>query len=413
MDAVLPLLFSTLNSKGIKYALLTDFECDFLSQDIDLFVHPTNRLQFEKVLFDMGWYRRKELAYHVNHHFYISPKSAVYLDVKYGPTFANGKDACYTFIGYDSSDIDVQINSKGVCRPSGFNAIALYAAHLAFKERGKLEEKHRVYLAQYIDLYLQEVDASFLEAVEQIQDWLLHSFPGDTSKLQQIIRPYFRLDKKRMTRPKGIKYGYGLNVLFLGTDGSGKTTLVEAVGSSLNLKNNRLYLGAGESSWTSPIMKKIYDYKFSAKPLDRVYSFLKTFAVLPLELSLRIAPIVRKSKYNITLIDRFPGFVFLDKKPGRALLYKSILPTPDLVFFLYADPEVLVKRKPNETTLERSRQDISKFRKVADVISGGHYKSIDTSKLSVNEARDLVISEIFKHPKLYKTMLTTAPCGIN
>jgi thymidylate kinase len=82
------------------------------------------------------------------------------------------------------------------------------------------------------------------------------------------------------------------------------------------------------------------------------------------------------------------------------------LPKPDLVFFLYADPQVLMKRKPQENTLERSKADLIKFRKVAETVSSGNYISIDTSGLTIDEARDLILSEIYKSHKVYDNLLT-------
>ncbi len=407
MNSSLSSLFTYLKENNINYFLLTDFESDLTSNDIDLFVYPNDRQAFENALFKLGWYRRKEPAFHINHHFYISPNSKVYLDVKYELTFANSPSDCFSFDKLNTTKSQVKLNSKGVCRPYGMNAIILYAAHLAYKERGKLEDKHRTYLLHFIELYKYEIDEVDIQVVVQINDWLDKGFPGNTIWLQKIIAPYFVHSKQPMTRPGNLKYGYGLNVLFLGTDGSGKTTLVEAVKDSLNIKNNKLYLGAGEDNWTSHAMKSIYQYSFTSKPFKKIHNLLKSYMVMPLELSLRILPVIRKSKYHVTLIDRFPGFVYLDKHKVRSYIYKFILPKPDLVFFLYASPEVLVKRKPNETTIERSLYDMKRFENVAKLVSNGNYKRIDTSDLTVDEARRMIIDEIYKHPKVYQKLLTT------
>ncbi|MFD2248001.1 hypothetical protein [Pontibacter ruber] len=412
MSNYLHQLFDHLNSSCIEYFLLTDFESDFSSNDIDLFVAPAGKQAFEKKIFELGWYRRKEPAFHKNHFFYISPSSEQYLDVKYSLTFAKSDAVCCTYSGASHTISDSVLNEVSIYRPKGFDAVMLYAAHLGYKERGKLEGKHKAYLQKYISLYLHEIGSEHLGVIEQIQEWLDREFPLNTAKLQQILNPYFIQERKKMIRSTStFKYGYGLSVLFLGTDGVGKTTLVEAVGKKLNIKNNRLYLGTGESNWSSETVKKIYTYNLSTWPLKKAYNLFKTFAVLPLEYMLRIAPVVRKSKYTITLIDRFPGFVYQDKNAGPKLLYKFILPDPDLVFFLHAAPEVLVKRKPHETSLERSIADTEKFRTVANKVSNGKYKSIDTSSMSISEASDLIVSEIYNHPKLYKHFLIAEPCN--
>jgi thymidylate kinase len=182
--------------------------------------------------------------------------------------------------------------------------------------------------------------------------------------------------------------------------------LIAAVKSKLNLKTRKLYLGMGENGWTSPLIKKIYNYKLRIRLFSKIFNFLKTYIILPSEFILRILRVKIRSKYSVVLIDRFPGTIFLDNRLGRRFIFKSILPKPDIVFFIYADPHVLIKRKPTEVTLERSKADIIKFQKVADIVSGGNYIGIDTSNMTIVETRDLIISEIYKSPKVYNNLFT-------
>lgn len=408
MNTHLALLFSTLNSKKIRYFLLTDFEGDFDSADVDLFVHADDKRTFEALLFSLGWFKRKEPARHVNHFFYYLPNSKVYLDVKYTLSFANGPNDCFTYTHQDSALAKATLNNNGVYRPVGLDAVLLYAAHLAYKERGKLEEKHRRYLSSYITHYKAECHPKVLPLLEEIEAWLKHLFPAQLQALQQLVSPYFRHEKKVMLRRNSrfTKYGYGLNVLFLGTDGAGKTTLIQEVRQQLNLKSNLLYLGMGENGWTTPLFKKLYEQRSQNKPMNRMLSLLRALVILPSEFMLRILPVKMKSKYSVVLIDRFPGSMFAGDRPRRQLFYETILPKPDLVFFLHADPEVLVSRKPGEITLEGSKANITKFKNVAEVISRGKYFSIDTSKLTIGEARDSIISEIYKHAKVYDNLFT-------
>ncbi|TXK46768.1 hypothetical protein FVR03_10525 [Pontibacter qinzhouensis] len=407
MNEGLVTLFQALNRNAVNYFLLTDFESDLVSNDIDLFVHPGHKQLFEETLLACGWYKRKEPTHHYNHYFYYLPNSDLYLDVKYALSFANGPDKCFSYNRQEEAMQDTILNSKGIRRPKGIHAVVLYAAHLGYKERGKLEHKHKHYLSSFISLYDAELEKASAPVVQALRTWLELSFPHNIQKLQNILEPHFRYEQKKMVRNKRhLKYGYGLKVLFLGTDGSGKTTLIKAVDDKLNLKTNKLYLGMGDTGWTSSFSKKLYNHKFKIKLVDKFFSVLKTFLVLPAELCLRMLPVKLRSKYAVVLIDRFPGSVFLDKKFGKKTIYESILPQPDLIFFLYADPETLVQRKPDEITLEKSTADIAKFRQVAEVVSKGNYIGIDTSKLSVNEARDFIISEIFKHSKVYTNLLT-------
>jgi thymidylate kinase len=408
MNKALAALFNRLHDNKIKYFLLTDFECDLNSSDLDLFVHSHCRYHFEDTLIKLGWYKRKEPTHHYNHNFYYSPDSDIYLDVKYALSFANGHNECFTYKYTDQALGKAIKNAKDVYRPAGIDAILLYAAHLAYKERGKLEKKHEVYLLNYLELYRRELADGELQVADKIAAWQESAFYSDLSSLKQIVEPCFSYEQKQMVRKrKRLNYGYGINILFLGTDGAGKTTLIEAVNNKLNLKTKKLYLGMGESGWSSGIIKKMYKYKFKTRVIDRLYKLFKLFVMLPSEFLLRIIPVKVRAKYSVVLIDRFPGFVFLDDTSVRKRVYQAVLPKPDLVFFLYADPEELVKRKPAEINLERSRADIIKFQEVAKVISDNKYIGIDTSRLSITEARDFIISEIYKHSKIYQNLVTS------
>ncbi|MCJ8164119.1 hypothetical protein MKJ04_04645 [Pontibacter sp. E15-1] len=407
MDEHLSALVHILDKQHIRYFLLTDFEADFDARDVDLYVHPDCQYDFEQILQQTGWFLRKEPPHHFNHHFYYSPDLAVFLDVKYGLTFAKAKDKCCTYLAADSAMGRVIRNGKGVYRPSGLDALLLYAAHLAFKERGKLEEKHRNYLTFYLKTYQHEVSPQDNKLLEDLHDWALHFFPDGVDELQRLLRPYFEQQHLRMVRKKPrFNYGFGLKILFIGTDGAGKTTLIEAVGKKINLKTRKLYLGMGENGWTSPLTKRLYQAKVSRKPFSKLLNLFRNLVVLPAEFMLRILPVQLKAKYAIVLIDRFPGSILL-RNSRLTQLYRAILPKPDLVFFLYADPEVLVNRKPNESTLERSKKEVIKFRKVAETVSAGHYIPIDTASLTIAEARDQIISEIYKNAKVHAALLTS------
>jgi thymidylate kinase len=328
------------------------------------------------------------------------------LDVKYELSFAHGNSDCFIYRETDRALDKAVLNRHNIYRPHGLDAVLLYAAHIGYKERGKLEEKHSFYLRNYINAYYAEIHESSYPIINEILQWLEDGFPLTIDCLQQILKPHFIHFRKRMVRNKILRYGYGMTVLFLGTDGAGKTTLLEAVEKKLNLKTSKLYLGMGENGWTAPWVKSIYHHRFGIKTADQIFRVLKSYVVLPIELLIRQLPVKLRSKYSIVLIDRVPGANLIEKGSGKKFIYKSILPKPDLVFFLYAAPEVLEKRKPLENTLERSKADLIKFRTVAEAVSSGNYISIDTSDLTINEARDLIISEIYKNGKVYSSLLS-------
>lgn len=407
MNEHLQKLFDCLNKNEVRYVLLTDFESDLSSSDIDLLVMDMHKEKFENILQQHEWFKRKEPAHHRNHFFYYSPYTQTYLDVKYSATFADGQNDCYTYNILKNLFDHAISNNAGIYRPNGFDAVLLYAAHLAYKERGGLEEKHRTTLLYYLKQYKKEIDPNYFDTINELYNWLQFDFSNNTKDLKKILSPFFRHEKRKMVRNRDYsKYGYGLKVLFLGTDGAGKTTLMHAVKERLNLKTKELYLGMGNNGWTSSFTKQAYNLKFKVKLYNRVFNFLKTFLILPVEFLLRVLPVKIKSRYSVVLIDRFPGSIFLNQKRSRLLIYNMILPKPDLVFFLYADPKVLLERKPDEVTIEKSKTDIKRFEKVAHLVSNGNYISIDTSKMSVPQAADYIIAEIYKNKKVFDHLLS-------
>ncbi len=406
MNKALSNLFSCLNNSDIQYFLLTDFNADLRSRDIDLYVDSKSRPAFEKIIYELGWYKRKEPAHHINHHFFLSPQSSIYLDVKFELSFVSAPHECQHYYYTEEALKHSFLNENNIRRPASYDAVMLYASHLAYKERGKLELKHKTYLDAYIN-ELENEHHSLPHEVYQMRKWLEEWFPANTRLLQEILHPYFLPEHKKMVRrKKTYNIGWGAKILFLGTDGTGKSTLIKAVKEKLVLKNKQLYLGTGEQGWTSAGMKKLVNWKTRNRVLNKVAGIFKSYLFLPVEFMLRIVPVKAKAKYSVVLIDRIPGKIFLEKGSGKSLLYKTILPRPDLVFYLHADQEALKKRKPLEYAPERSTKDAEKFRMVADKVSNGQYISIDTSKLSVAEASDLILSEIYKNNKVYENLLS-------
>tara|TARA_R100001143_G_C3280709_1_gene96520 strand:- start:138 stop:641 length:504 start_codon:yes stop_codon:yes gene_type:complete len=119
------------------------------------------------------------------------------------------------------------------------------------------------------------------------------------------------------------------------------------------------YLGMGEGGWRLPLVK------YFRKSRSRVFGYIFWYILLPLELIIRHQAAKRSSKWCIHLVDRFPGRPFIMGGLCEKL-YRAILPAPDLIVILTGDPRVIAERKPNETSIDRTRSEFAKWDKVAE-----------------------------------------------
>lgn len=280
-------------------------------------------------------------------------------------------------------------------------SIKLYILHL-YLEKKELRLKHIRRLVEFTEDFSQELDNSKLvkDISELSKDELKDQDILKVSNIaKKILEESFSKTNVRLRRKKRNKGGMGLSVLLLGTDGTGKSTLVEGVANSLPFKSDKLYFGTGEEGWVYPAAKKLNFCKGG-----KVISCLNKVLSLPLELITRKLLKVKNGKYKVILIDRVPGWAVLDRRLN--LIYHRILPRIDIVFFLTGDSKVLATRK-SERSYESTIKEDAKFRKVAEKLSSGKYIELDTTKLSINECENRIINEIVSHPKLKINILRT------
>lgn len=169
-----------------------------------------------------------------------------------------------------------------------------------------------------------------------------------------------------------------MNVLFLGPDGSGKSTIIGSLKPLLGESCTVLYLGMGDAGWLLPGMHRAHRLLTSSASHALRLHWVYWYMLLPLELLCRRAVARLKGRKRFVLIDRFPGQPFL---AGGALaqLYRLVLPAPDIVVTLVGDPAIISARKPEETTCDRTRKEIEKWRSVAQRIGARRELSVDTT----------------------------------
>lgn len=217
-------------------------------------------------------------------------------------------------------------------------------------------------------------------------------------KIREIIDPLFAVKVSpvseilsRRTYPKSSEKA---DIIFLGPDGVGKSTLLQAVHDALPVKTGSGYLGIGKEGWKLKFAKRL-----SEQRSRRVPAAVFWYLVLPVELSLRRLLMLRKGRGRIILIDRVPGKPLLGDWLLR-LLYMPILPRPCIVVLLSGDPEGIAARKPDETTPERTEKELAKWRRVAERLGAGRILEIDTTRHDVAACCDHVVEAIRTDPSV-------------
>jgi len=221
------------------------------------------------------------------------------------------------------------------------------------------------------------------------------------SYVNKILSKHFILIGKLKKKPKN--FGFGMSVLFLGTDGTGKTTLVRALDEKLNLKTKQLYLGTANEYWILNFIKKLNNFQSKNIFLNKLHYIFFTGICFPIELGIRTFLANINGKFKVILIDRFPGYPFLNSNLLINKIYSFILPKPDLIVFLKGDALEISRRKV-ELNKEKTIQNMIKFEKLAKFLSNDKYISIDTTKKSIEESIFIVKTKIFSIKKIYNIL---------
>ncbi|ADI00520.1 nucleoside/nucleotide kinase family protein [Salisediminibacterium selenitireducens] len=386
-------LYKSLNERNIEYFLLSNFEEFDPNGDIDLYVPIENKDEFLKVMAELGWYKRKEPAIqkYKCFYYYLDSDKVIYLDVKYKLYFMD-KDK-QTFI-YSKSYQNIYKNIKrtefSAWRPSGPDALHLYLGHL-FYEKKVIKDKHIERLKEYLEKYHLELSEREKKELEHVLI-ILREKNGFDEPTTSYIQRWFKYLKNENQHLRKRSFSYGYKVLVLGTDGTGKSSLIKNIRKEIPVKTKSIYLGTGEDGWELKQVKKM-NKNFQGPILGRL---LKTI-ILPIEFCLRVIRGKVNAKYKLILIDRFPGWAIISKNKLRNYIYKIILPKPDLVIFLHGDPQILFERK-KERSVESISKDTLKFKSVAHRVCN-NVLEINTTELNERETTKVVIDYIVKEKK--------------
>lgn len=198
-------------------------------------------------------------------------------------------------------------------------------------------------------------------------------------------RPWHRV-RKILRRARLRLRPRGAFIVFLGPDGSGKSTLVELLTRLLGeqgvLPVYQVYLGRREPLLpTRRLVRRLRSRRRKAKAgrrrvrdvaPRRLRGALHVAADEVLRYWVRVWP--RRARGAIVLADRHAYDLFKTNNPTVRRrwfrrLAAALIPTPDLTYFLDGDPAVIAARKQELTVAETIRQQIC-YRELAAIVPG-------------------------------------------
>lgn len=380
-------LIIALNKSNISYFFFREFD-GFSGNDIDIFVSFENKDEFLWHLIKLGWYERKEAANSINHSFYIHPCDGQFitLDVNYHLIFGNENnliqwnklDKVKIIEGYDSKP----------CRPRGDYLLSFLLLHILLEKRNiNLKELNR--WNDFYDLYyIGDMNSNdYINIGRDIIELGNKCKETDISLLSEYIDV---LDNVQYKKDK-IKDSF--NILFLGADGTGKSTLIRKVSDSGAFKTQNYYFG--QKNWKIKFLSKLSIS--SNKLIKIIYKYL----LYPLDIFLRRL-IIRRESIHISLIDRFPGTSFINNRLLKSI-YFLVLPKVDLIVLLVGDPTEISLRK-DEITAEQYVKEERKWRRLTSII-GSNIIEINTTQLDTDKSLATVMSCLAMDKKFLKFYL--------
>jgi thymidylate kinase len=272
---------------------------------------------------------------------------------------------------------------KGALKPKYAERVAACAA----AEPGALIELARTRLGQDLGRSLAAVDteADLLALRARLRRALARRYPANPARQAWfIVRSSARQARLRL-RPRGVF------AVFLGPDGSGKSSLTDLLAELLGghedvLPVRRVYLGSGEPLLPSRRLVRRLRGKTGPNAKQqpvrdvrprRLRGALHVLTDQILRYWAHVRP--RLGPHAIVLADRYAYDVLRVNNPvvARAWFQRlavALVPTPHLGFFLEGDPAVVAARK-QELTVEETVRQQQRYREVTRLLP--NFRALD------------------------------------
>ena len=312
--------------------------------------------------------------------------------------------------------LHVILDKKFVKEQYGDKIIAFDSIELARNLEDKIGEKLTKSIIEWKKKGLPNSDVAAIE--KRIRKHLLFKYPKNI--FIPLLHKIYRVSRYFMNNR-------GILIAALGPDGAGKSTALEHIQkilSSGDIQVATVYMGKRDTLLpTSKLIRMYYNYKDknieghvaaskkSSNPLPgkayrhvfkstliflkEVLGLLNWFAEQWARYLFQIRPILQQG--GVVLCDRYA--YDLANRPRNSIVYKRpfiwllkiIYPTPHIIYFFWEAPEILYKRKM-ENTIEQNISLINNYRSLLNTMP--NYKEIrtntDANTISFNASKDIL-----------------------
>jgi thymidylate kinase len=400
----LHVLFAALDEQGVRWLIVRNHQDipDRIGHDVDLIVHPRDGGAIDalmrSVIAELDLFLIRSYRGIEHRTFDVAPpdlagRLVLHVDVQTSVRFRGRVLIAGRELLRDRR------RAAGLWTPSpGAEAFALLL-HAALNKRA-LKPKYAARVAK-----LEEIEPGSLEraarrsvgtdlgarlATVRTEEQLL----GLRQRLRHAVdrrhpanrlrRPAFEL-RSALTQAWLRLRPRGLFVVFLGPDGSGKSSTVELVAALLGaqpgvLPVHRVYLGSGTPILpTRKLARRLHGRSPGSKVVRdvsprRLRGALHVTADEIARYWIQVRP--RMSPHGLVLADRYAYDLFRVNNPiARRRWFRRlmllVIPEPHVTFFLEGDPEVIAARK-GELTIEETMRQQRAYRDLAPLVGSFH-----------------------------------------
>lgn len=400
-------VFEKLNACNIDYAVLRGYlpeEELETSADIDIYVPTRNLSSVKEVLESFGFKTPRINACRYPHvqYFLLTKERLLKIDIVTALCFGEN------LLTYNEEEQLVQyIEKRNYIKTfRSDKALELFMLHIIY-DKEKLSKHNYERLNRFLEEckknqlsfgYMTEEICEFykfiqnnadMECLNQKVQQMLNKQVGKGVVLKEL---HNRKKLSRLTN-RNVKWRYRLHriprksIAILGVDGSGKSTLVQALKQLLDEKCCVQYMGFREMEtfWGKEYYASGKRFKFKLMPFIGVY----------IEMWYRYIK-NRFHNYRIVLYDRFPWEAY-DNAFGKYkviyfILFKMFFPRPKKVYYLYCSVETSLKRKDDilnkEIFVNMKKRFDKKYKNQKSI------KSFDTDECTTEEILEIICSDI-------------------
>jgi thymidylate kinase len=433
LNKFLPQFFNELNSHGIQYCVWGNYEFlpyDLNGSDLDVVVKESNKIIFKSILNDsrkkfngkiVSYFDTKRSAHYRIAGIYKDISWGIMIDVIYEEFYYMDKiylpSKWIRFFTIKHNEINV--NDLGFSYLAGFlkelihNGVVKekYLTNTSLEIKSN-SEKYKFFINDvYGEDFLNLLLAYFNNSIEDIDLGILQK------KIKKSIRSgNIGVFKKKISKlERLINPSPGYTIAFLGTDGSGKSTIIENIKPTLSdAFHKAVYYEHMRPNKFPSIAKLLGNSEEFKGPVTNPHasstsgflgSFLRwSYYMLDYTVGFYLKIWPKKAiRSCVWIFDRYYYDYLIDPKRGRIKLPKwllklgqFIIPEPDLILCLGTDAAAIHKRKP-ELTLKEVERQVLELRTFCE----SHKKAvwIDTGKdieTSSNDALEVIITMMSK-----------------